>query len=962
MRMRFFQYITICLFLWSTSSIVAQKPYSNQTDSLTNIQAEYYFNQAHSNSDSLSNKERIRLYLKADSLYREGEDWYSGVIANMWACKLLIYEREYELLEQLSENALNITQTYLKNNNKLLGLALNNRGVFCETKSDYANSIKYYKESVKVKKTGKGSLLGISTTYFNMGFCYIEVGDYDQSINYFQKAMKIQIDSSNYNYYLLPAIKNRLGFCYSKKNQFDLAEKCYLEGLNYAKACHPKRRQVDQVILYLYQNLADLYIKKNQLDLAQKYTQLALDFQKGKAYIKDTYSYQLQGEIFLQKKKYPEALKAFQSSTKSAQLEFKDFDRHTDIGITYYKTGNVKFEQDEYEVALDLYQLALINNTSEFHSTNPTQNPSLDNTINKLNLIDILEGKAKAYVNLYKQKNNLTFLESAFNNYSLASEAIHKVRQSFNAEGSKHLLAEKVIPIYEGAIRTAFELHQKSGNKKWLEKAFHYAEENKAAALIEAIKENEALGDSNIPDSLLNKEYNLKVDIAFYEQIIHDARQKKETISIKKIDTWNDILFELKESYQNLIDHFEVNYKDYHALKFREEPINLSTIQHNLKNTALIEFFVGLENIFVFTITSDLILCKKIEKKADFEKNLYAFRKTIITIPESKTIINSQVEFCAASNQLYQTLLAPSIQELTPSIQHLTIIPDDLLACIPFSIFIDQPYQKATGSFKSLPYLYNRFGISYNYSVSLWLKHINKKTNLANKRFIGFAPEFSSYTENNQLAPLSCNVMEVEQINRLFNSENIHSEKNAHLDNFKKNVSEYQIIHLATHTFLDNQNSSFNRIYFSDTYLSQNDLYQLKLNASLAVLSACNTGSGELKKGEGVMSLSRGFTHAGCPSILMSLWSVDDCATADIMLYYYENLSEGKTKEVALQNAKKKYLDKSDDILQTHPYYWSGFVQYGNVSPIKNNNSFSWMYIVGGFCLLVCLLLVAKRK
>jgi len=93
------------------------------------------------------------------------------------------------------------------------------------------------------------------------------------------------------------------------------------------------------------------------------------------------------------------------------------------------------------------------------------------------------------------------------------------------------------------------------------------------------------------------------------------------------------------------------------------------------------------------------------------------------------------------------------------------------------------------------------------------------------------------------------------------------------------------------------------------------------------------------------MSLARGFIHAGCPSVLMSLWSVDDCATSEIMLQFYQQLKEGKNKDAALRQAKLNYLS-STDRLHMHPYYWSAFVQVGDTKALAFANGFAWSWLL----------------
>ncbi|NET34653.1 MAG: CHAT domain-containing protein, partial [Cyanothece sp. SIO1E1] len=97
----------------------------------------------------------------------------------------------------------------------------------------------------------------------------------------------------------------------------------------------------------------------------------------------------------------------------------------------------------------------------------------------------------------------------------------------------------------------------------------------------------------------------------------------------------------------------------------------------------------------------------------------------------------------------------------------------------------------------------------------------------------------------------------------------------------------------------------------------------------LAVLSACNTGSGQLVKGDGVLSLSKGFVHAGCPSAVMSLWSVDDFSTSEIMIDFYDYLKKGYTKDEALRKAKLDFIASADKV-KKHPFFWAAFVQMGD--------------------------------
>jgi len=132
-----------------------------------------------------------------------------------------------------------------------------------------------------------------------------------------------------------------------------------------------------------------------------------------------------------------------------------------------------------------------------------------------------------------------------------------------------------------------------------------------------------------------------------------------------------------------------------------------------------------------------------------------------------------------------------------------------------------------------------------------------------------------------------------------------------------------------------------------DRKLYVRDLYNLKLNADMVVLSACETGLGELQQGEGILSLARGFAYAGAKSIISSLWSVNDKSTADIMTSFYSHLKEGKTKDDALRRAKLDYLSQNPN---AQPFYWAAFTAVGDMKPIKRAWAGSY-FLFGGFFL-----------
>ena len=277
----------------------------------------------------------------------------------------------------------------------------------------------------------------------------------------------------------------------------------------------------------------------------------------------------------------------------------------------------------------------------------------------------------------------------------------------------------------------------------------------------------------------------------------------------------------------------------------------------------------------------------------------------------------------------------------------LTIIPDDKLSYIPFDALLSQMPDTSKMDFRKLDYLVRDYAINYSYSSTLLINFhdISKKSS---KSLIAFSPQYSinesrTDKESSQkyfFAPLPGAAEEVENLSGYIKTVSF-ADILAQENTFKEKASDFDILHLAMHTVINDSLPMFSKLVFSlpgknsneDGFLNTYEIYNMKLNARLAVLSACETGSGKLQKGEGVMSLARGFIYAGCPAIVMTLWQVGDQSGIEIMKDFYSYLSKGKRKDVALRLAKLKHLEQSDP-LTAHPHYWLGYVNIGNPEPL----------------------------
>ena len=134
----------------------------------------------------------------------------------------------------------------------------------------------------------------------------------------------------------------------------------------------------------------------------------------------------------------------------------------------------------------------------------------------------------------------------------------------------------------------------------------------------------------------------------------------------------------------------------------------------------------------------------------------------------------------------------------------------------------------------------------------------------------------------------------------------------------------------------------------------------MRLRADMAVLSACNTGTGKLRKGEGIVSLARGFSYAGVPSIIASLWTANDEATPLLMTSFYTYLKQGQAKDEALRAAKIAAIQSGGDM--AHPYFWGAFIPIGNMQPLHFNTGFAYWWVLLPFVAFFGLLFFRKKR
>ncbi|MFK8160989.1 MAG: CHAT domain-containing protein, partial [Lewinella sp.] len=310
----------------------------------------------------------------------------------------------------------------------------------------------------------------------------------------------------------------------------------------------------------------------------------------------------------------------------------------------------------------------------------------------------------------------------------------------------------------------------------------------------------------------------------------------------------------------------------------------------------------------------------------------------------------------------------------------LCIIPDGSLNYLPFAA-LPLKGQPAPIDYARLTYLQSGRTLQYAYSASYLLELERRPTPVFTEDLLAFAPSFSGEAtpgevsllrsqrstivlslENSGklpgLLPLSHNRSEVAAIVSLVPDHEVFYDKAATRGAFLSALGDSRILHLSSHGMVDSVDANLSFVAFSqdgnvldeDELLYFNDLSTLPLDAELVVLSACETSLGKVVPGESVLSLGNAFAAAGARSTLTSLWKVDDAATEDLMISFYQNLAAGKTRAEALADAQQRQRTEGEF---AHPYYWSAMTLNGEAGAIELKEASNWPIWVGGLLLLL---------
>ncbi len=618
-----------------------------------------------------------------------------------------------------------------------------------------------------------------------------------------------------------------------------------------------------------------------------------------------------------------------QMGNKKASLEYYEKalaiykkaygEKHPDISIVLNQIGILKLEETKYDDALENFQSALIANAPRFNEKDITRNPKVSEYYRGKVLLYSLRLKAQALESKHFGKTlRLEELTRSLSCLYSCDSLIDDIRYHSSDENDKLELGSSANEVYEDGVRVAHAMSEMTIKyKQYQYAAFYFAEKSKSAVLQESIADAEAKSFSGIPVALLNEEVNLKATIAILSQKLSEKPgQEEETILREK-------LFASNQEYENFTKRLEKNYPDYFNLKFNQTIPSVPELQKILNdNTAIISYFISEKNqrLYSFVTSHNKFRIYNSTLPPDFDRQVKGFNNSLLyTVPSA---------YRDASTTLSRLLL----RGIPSSIKELVIIPAGRLGTMPFEALLIGKIPEIM-DYSKLNFMVNNFAISYEFSAGLLLqKAKSPKQSQATSIFL-CAP--ISFPENDHLNDLPGTEQEVNNIAKLFASKTLVAKRSEANESLMKSgrLAEFRYLHFATHGVVDEESPELSRIFLQtssneDGNVFSGEIFNIKLNADLAVLSACQTGLGKFSKGEGVIGLSRALVYAGAKSIMVSYWSVADESTSELMTDFYKRLLEKPVPDfrAALQKAK---IDMIKTPAYAAPYYWAPFVLIG---------------------------------
>lgn len=859
------------------------------------------------------------------------------------------YERALDVLKDERDDASVARKASAYGN---LGIMWQSAGDLTRSKMNYQRSMAICTELIDSTKDPfqrDEMIVTRSRAYVNMATVYYELGDLGRSRELLDLAWKDRSSVLEPDDPQLHGIKERMADLELSAGAYDRAGEMLRNYLSVANVRYGPRSEESVRTTYKLGEIA--YMEGDTLRADSLYTRsLELGSMNGEAKdINTLIALQKRAELRLSTGRYHEAMADLQRA-RAMRVEMNG-PKHHKVALADVLLAAAAYGHDDHEAALGYATSAvelLRERVEAFRSS------SIPRAFSEPQLLpDAVYWKVMAERALGKG--------SAINRWNeeldLAITALDRNRAALGDDDSKLQLIGAQKRLFDLAIDLAFEAYEKDPSIASADRFLSLSEADRSILLKSRLNAFTGLRFAEVPDSIIEQEQALVNAL----DIDQDDRSSIAEI-VKK-----------EQAYAELLAYMERTYPRYFALRFGATGIRVQDVRKRLltPDRKLLAYVRTKNHLYALIIGTEVLFIQRLPG-ADLAEKVATLNRSIV--------LRDRNAYANAAYDLHQLVFAPLVGSL--GCKELLIIPDGALHTVNFETLLASPDPDQVRSSSLL----QRYSIAYLLSATTALQFAD----LARDRKSGtlaLAPGFSDEMKQRYRTEVADSALMDRQFLGLVRqpfavstartlgtllAANVMVGDAASEPAFRLSAHEYGILHLGTHAEMNATSPMYSRLVLSrtgsavdaeaDGYLHAYEIYELDLRAQLAVLTACETGTGKNDEAEGVRSLGYSFAYAGCPSLVMSLWGIDEQVSSTIITSFYEYLADGMPKHEALRQAKLDHLANAPDEL-TLPYYWAGLVLVGDPSPIADMKNgiawWIWMLIASGALLAVVLI---RRK
>jgi CHAT domain-containing protein len=635
-------------------------------------------------------------------------------------------------------------------------------------------------------------------------------------------------------------------------------------------------------------------------------------------------------------------------------------------------------------------------------------------------------GETNTLYNIAHAARDCGTLDYALSEIEQSLQIIETLRTYVSSPSLRSSYFASVYKHYGLYIDLLMQLDKQRPGQGFAALALRASESARARSLLEILSADKVNIRQGVDQELLERERHLEQMLnakAQYRITLSGSKQTRAEAAEVERD-----IRQLATEYQVVQAQLRTQNPHYAALT-HQKILNLEEIQSALRdeNTLLLEYFMGEDRSYLWVVSADSLSSYELPARATLEDAAREVYELLTTRQDTGENIDAAYQArVATADRLYaekglalsRMLLGPSASQLGD--KRLLIVTEGVLQYIPFEALPDPepPATPATAEAVAgagnLPLLVSRHEIVSLPSMSTLATIRSESSTLASApRVVAMLADpvfekddprvsksgdlvastapareqpvatqralkyFDGLTGSSHISRLPYTSQETDSILSMTPSDErmvatgFEASRETVLNS---QLSQYQVVHFATHGLINNEHPELSGILLSlvnesgepeDGFLQLPDIYNLRLSATLVVLSACNTGLGKDVRGEGLVGLTRGFMYAGSKGVIASLWKVDDRATAELMGYFYKALLKDKLPPAAALRSAKETLRRQP--AWHAPYYWAAFVLQGEykdrVQMTDPRRKFPYLIITSSAALLglLCLLYFKRR-